>query len=163
MARILVAVQAVGAYGERLSQWIDVDDADAMRRKIAEVLRGLPGVQGWCVLAYDGMPDLGPYPDIGELLAYLDAVDDYGEPFEKLWADRRFDGVLQAADMFADTYQGTYPDAAAWARHYLALTGRLLQICPDFDFDAHGREAAAMGDVRFIAATDGGVHVFWND
>lgn len=78
-----------------------------------------------------------------------------------MWASRRFDSVLQAADVFADTYQGTYADAGAWARHYLVLTGEATE--PDFDFDAYGRAAVFKGDVWFIPADSGGIHVFWND
>lgn len=165
MPRIFVAVRAAGEKGCRNGQWIDVEDADAIRRTIAEMLHTTQqeGDQGWCVHAYDGLPDFGPHPDVDSLLAYLDAVDDYGEPFEKLWASRRFENVIEAADVFADTYQGTYTDAGAWARHYLALVGELAQVGPGFGFDAYGREAAAKGDVQFIAADDGGIHAFWND
>lgn len=165
MARIFVAVRAVAVEGDRFGQWIDVDESDAMRRRMAEAQRGQPqaGARGWCVLAYDDLPDFGLHPDIEELLAYLDAVDDYGEPFEKLWASRRFASVLYAADVFADSYQGTYSDVGAWARHYLALIGRLSKVGPGFDFDGYGRETAAKGDLQFIAAEDGGIPVFWKN
>lgn len=111
----------------------------------------------------DDLPDFGPHPKIEELLVYQYAVDDYGEPFDKLWASRRFDTVINAANVFADSYQGTYPDVGAWARYYLALIGRRSQIGPGFDFDAYGCEAAEKGDVQFIAADGGGIHVFWSD
>ena len=122
---------------------------------------GTVDAEEWGVLAYDGLPDFGPHPDLDELLAYLDAADDYGEPFEKLWASRRFGSVLQAADVFADTYQGSYADAGAWACHYLALIGATTG--PDFDFDAYGQAMASKGDVWFIAADNRGIHAFWTD
>lgn len=77
----------------------------------------------WTVLAYESLPDFGPHADLGELLAWLDAVDEYGPPFEALWASEHFDRVLQGAEAFADSFQGTYADAASWACHTLALTG----------------------------------------
>lgn len=173
MPRILVAGRAVTASDHRHVQWIEVDDAAGVRQTIATMLRSASSdgrlapravdAQEWSVLAYEGLPDFGPHPDLDELLVYLDVADDYGEPFEKFWASRRFGSVLQAADVFADTYQGTYADVGAWARHYLALIGDMAQAGPGFDFDAYGREAAAKGDVKFIAATDGGLHAFWND
>lgn len=171
MPRILVAIHADGAPSQGQAQWMEVDDAAGIRQRIATMLRAAasedreaPGkidVQGWSVLAYDGLPDFGPHPDVDELLAYLDAADDYGEPFEKLWASRRFDSALQAADAFADTYQGSYADAGAWARHYLVLMGEA--IGSDSDFDAYGRAAVFKGDAWLITADSGGIHVFWND
>lgn len=80
-----------------------------------------------------------------------------------MWGSRRFGGVIEAADAFADSYQGTYPDAGAWARHYLALMGELPQQEAGFDFDAYARAAEAKGDVQFLPADDGGLHVFWRD
>lgn len=169
MPRILVAVHTDGAPGRRQDQWIEVDDAADVRRTITMLLRaassngrlapGTADAKEWGVLAYDGLPDFGPHPDLDELLAYLDAADDYGEPFEKLWASQRFGSKLQAADLFADTCQGSYVDAGAWARHYLALIGKTTG--PNFDFDAYGHAAASKGDVWFIAADDGGIHAFW--
>lgn len=163
MPRIFVAIRAAGAEGCSHGQWIEVDDAAAIRRKITDVLRASPqaSARDWCVLAYDGLPDFGPRPNVEELLAYLDAVNDYGEPFEKLWASRRFESAVQAADGFADTYQGTYTEAGTWARHYLGLIGAPADA--GFDFDTYGRTAVSKGEVTFIAANDGGIHVFWND
>lgn len=163
MPRIFVAIRATGADECSHGQWIEVDDAAAIRRRIAELLRASPqaGTRDWCVLAYDGLPDFGPQPIVDDLLAYLDAVDEYGEPFETLWASRHFESVIQAADVFADTYQATYANAGTWARHYLALIG--APAGAGFDFDAYGRAGVSKGDVTFIAAHDGGIHVFWND
>lgn len=171
MPRILVVVHTDGAPCCRQAQWIGVDDAAGVRNKIATMLRaasldgrltpGTVDAKEWSVLAYDGLPDFGLNPDLDELLAYLDAAEDYGEPFEKLWASRRFGSVLQAADLFADTYQGSYADAGAWARHYLALIGETTG--PNFDFDAYGRAAESKGKVWFITAGNGGIHAFWTD
>ena len=171
MPRILVAVHTDGAPCRRQAQWIEVDDAADVRRTITMLLRaassngrlapGTADAKEWGVLAYDGLPDFGPHPDLDELLAYLDAADDYGEPFEKLWASQRFGSKLQAADLFADTCQGSYVDAGAWARHYLGLIGETTG--PNFDFDAYGHAAAVKGDVRFIAADNGGIHAFWTN
>ena len=162
MTRIFVAIRATGADEFSHGQWIEVDDAAAIRRRIAEVLRVSPqaDARNWCVLAYDGLPDFGPHPNLDELLAYLDAMDEYGEPFEKLWTSRHFESAVQAADVFADTYQGTYANAGTWARHYLALIGAPPRA--GFDFDAYGRAATLKGEVKFIAAHGGGIHVFWN-
>jgi hypothetical protein len=171
MPRILVASGAGVEPGHRTCQWITVGSADDIIEKITAMqqsssffreLEPSGADPKWSVLAYEGLPDFGPHPDLDDLLAYLDAVDDYGEPFEKLWSSRRFESVIQATDVFADTYQGTYSNAGAWSRHYLSLMGDLGRAGPEFDFDAYARAAAAKGDVRFIAANDGGVHVFWD-
>jgi antirestriction protein len=165
MSRIFVAVRAAEEKAIPSGRWIDLDDGDAVRRQIEGVLQAChqDAAEGRSVLAYDGLPDFGPHPDVDELLAYLDAVDDYGEAFEKLWASRPAESVIRAADQFADAYQGTYPDAGAWARHYLALIGGMPKIESQFDFDAYASAAVAKGDVRFIGANDGGVHVFWSE
>lgn len=163
MPRIFVAVRAIGADKYSRGQWIEVDDAVTIRRTIAEVLRASlqAGARNWRVFAYDGLPDFGPHPSLDELLVYLDAMDEYGEPFEKLWASRHFESAVQAADVFADIYQGTYANAGTWAQHYLALIGAPADAV--FDFDAYGRMATSKGELTFIAADDDGTHVFWND
>jgi hypothetical protein len=160
MARIRVGWRRAG---RQHSQWLDVDDATAVRRQVAGLLdpEKIGGSPAWKVLAYEGLPDFGMRPDLDELLAYLDAVDEYGEPFEAWWATQSFDRVIQAADAFADRYQGTYADAAAWAQHYLALIGE--PVAPGMDLEAYGRAAASEGEVQFIDAAEGGIHVFWND
>lgn len=88
MARIRAAKQIGRDAGRRHSQWLDIVDADVLRRQIASLLdaEGGGGGQDWEVLAYDGLPDFGPHPDPDELLAYLDAVDEYGASFEVWWA-----------------------------------------------------------------------------
>lgn len=165
MARLFVAVRDTGGQGDWLARWIDVEDTGTAGHDLADVLGAWAqkACQEWHVVAYDGLPDFGPQPDLNALLAYLDAVDDYGEAFEALWRSRRFTGVIEAAEAFADGYQGTYPDAGAWARHYLALMGELPQPEAGFDFDAYARAAEARGDVQFLPAAGGGVHVFWRD
>ena len=129
MARLFVAIRGIGDQGDWLARWIDVEDSGAAGHGPLDGLGAWAqkACQQWHVVAYDGLPAFGPQPDLGELLAYLDAVDEYGEAFGKLWGSRRFSGVIEAADAFADSYQGTYPDAVAWARHYLALMGELPQ------------------------------------
>lgn len=92
MPRVLVAIHTEGAPCPGQAQWIEVDDAAGIRQRIGTVLRAAASeghgaaekvdAQGWRVLAYDGLPDFGPHPDVDELLVYLDAADDYGEPFE---------------------------------------------------------------------------------
>lgn len=163
MARICVACHARKDASHRGSRWFDVVDAQVLRKEIAELLaqEAGEGEAAWMVLAYEGLPDFGPHPDLGELLAWLDAVDEYGPPFEALWASGAFDRVLQAAEAFADSYQGTYADAASWASHTLTLMGRLIE--PQTDMEAYARALVAGGQVRFIPAVDGGIHVFWND
>ncbi|WP_158549330.1 antirestriction protein ArdA [Lysobacter silvisoli] len=164
MTRILLSVRAAGAEDSRHDQkWVEVADADVIRRTIAQSLGGShqEGAQDWCVLAYEGLPDFGPHPDLDELLAWLDAVDEYGPAFEALWATGAFGRVLQAAEAFADSYQGTYADAASWASHTLALLGH--RIDAQTDLDAYARASVAKGRVRLMPAVDGGIHVFWND
>lgn len=58
------------------------------------------------VLLTKGCSTSGPNPNLDELLAWLGAVDEYGPPFEALWASEPFGCVLQAAVAFADSYQG---------------------------------------------------------
>lgn len=64
MPRIFVAVRAAGKEGCQDGQRIDVDDGDAIRREMDEVLRTplQQGAQGWCVLAYTGCPTSGRTP-----------------------------------------------------------------------------------------------------
>lgn len=163
MARIRVARRIGGEASHRHSQWFDVVDADALRRQID----GLLGPEGsgdgpaWEVLAYDGLPDFGRRPDLDELLAWLDAADEFGAAFETWWATRSFDRVIEAADAFADHYQGTYADKASWARHTLSLMGE--RIGDQRELDAYVQAALANGEVQFIDAVGGGIHVFWND
>lgn len=163
MARICISCPAGGRGDHRRSRWLDLVDADVVRRQIAGLLdqEGICDDRDWCVVGYEGLPDFGTQPDVDELLAYLDAVDDHGEPFRKLWASGRFDRVLHATEAFADSYQGTYADAAGWAHHYLTLMGE--PVAPGMDLEVYGRAAASKGNVRFIDADDGGTHVFWND
>ncbi|HHA2508325.1 TPA: hypothetical protein ACOEOC_003108 [Stenotrophomonas maltophilia] len=73
------------------------------------------------MLAYDGLPDIGRCQDLDDLLPWLDAVDEFGAAFESWWAMRSFGRLIEAADAFADRYQGTYPDMVGWARHTLSL------------------------------------------
>ncbi len=162
MARICVTVRP-GGDTDGGGQWIDVDDADAMHRTISRLMHvdSIRDAHEWCVLAYDGLPDFGPHPDLDELLAWLDAVDEYGPPFEAIWANGSFNRVLQAAEVFADSYQGTYADAASWVCHTLTLLGQ--QVSGRIDIEAYARASVASGQVRFMPAVDGGIHVFWND
>jgi len=67
------------------------------------------------------LPDIGRCQDLDELLTWLDAVDEFGAAFETWWATRSFGRVIEAADAFADRYQGTYPDMVSWARHTLSF------------------------------------------
>lgn len=110
MAPICVVVQAGSGADGGSGQWIEVDDADAVRCAVA---KGCPALgqedaHTWSVLAYDGLPDFGPRPDLDELLAWLDAVGEYGLPFQALWASGSFGCVLQATGAFVDSYQGIY-------------------------------------------------------
>ena len=163
MARICVACDASKAAGHRSTRWLDVVDAEVLHKEIAELLaqEAREGDDAWMVLAYEGLPDFGPHPNLSELLAWLDAVDEYGPPFEALWATGSFGGVLQAAEAFADSYQGTYAEASSWACHTLALMGQSFEA--QTDPEAYARTLLASGQVRFISAVDGGIHVFWND
>jgi hypothetical protein len=147
----------------RGSRWFDVVDAQVLHKEIARLLAHEVGEGGgaWTVLAYDGLPDFGPHPDLDELLAWLDAVDEYGPPFEALWASGAFGRVLQAAEVFADSYQGTYADVANWVCRTLALMGQ--PVAPKADLEACARALVSGGQVRLIPAVDGGIHVFWND
>ncbi len=88
-------------------------------------------------------------------------MDEFGPPFEALWATGTFGYVLQAAEAFADSFQGTYADAVSWACHTLALIGQSIEA--HADPEAYVRALVANGGVRFIPAVDGGLHVFWND
>lgn len=163
MARIRVARRIGGETSHRHSRWFDVVDADALRRQID----GLPDLEGsgdgrdWEVLAYDGLPDFGPQPELTELLAWLDAVDEFGEAFEAWWKTQSFSRVIDAADAFADHYQGTYADKASWARHTLGLMGE--RIGDQRELDAYAHAAVVNGEVQFVDAVEGGIHVFWND
>ncbi|MCD9045930.1 antirestriction protein ArdA [Luteimonas sp. MHLX1A] len=163
MARICVARDASKAAGHRGSRWLEVVDAEVLHKEIAGLLaqEAREGDAAWAVLAYEGLPDFGPHPNLGELLAWLDAVDEYGPPFEALWATGSFDRVLQAAEAFADSYQGTYADTASWACRTLALMGQSIKA--QADPEAYACALVASGQVRFIPAVDGGLHVFWND
>ena len=105
--------------------------------------------------------DTGEWTKLDELLAYLDAVDEYGAPFEVWWATQPFGRVIAAADAFADRYQGTYVDIAGWAHHYLRLMGGRIETRRDLE--AYVRTAVANGEVRVVDAAGGGIHVFWND
>ncbi|HDS1299530.1 TPA: hypothetical protein QEK30_000848 [Stenotrophomonas maltophilia] len=94
-----------------------------MRRQIEGLLgpEGRGSCPAWEVLAYDGLPDIGRCQDLDDLLPWLDAVDEFGAAFESWWAMRSFGRLIEAADAFADRYQGTYPDMVGWARHTLSL------------------------------------------
>lgn len=163
MARICVACDASKAAGHRSTRWLEVVDADVLHKEIAgEVAQeAREGDAAWVVLAYEGLPDFGPHPDLGELLAWLNAADEYCPPFEALWATGSFARVLQAAEAFADSYQGTYADATSWACHTPALMG--LSIGAQPDPEAYAGALLASGQVRFIPTVDGDIHVFWND
>jgi len=163
MARICVARRVGGKASHRHGQWFDVVDADALRRQIDGLLdpEGSGGGRDWEVLAYDGLPDFGPQPDLDELLAWLDAVDELGAPFEAWWAMRSFGRVIEAADAFADRYQGTYAERTSWARHTLSVMGE--RIGDQTELDAYAQAAAVNGEVQFVDAVGGGIHVFWND
>lgn len=164
MARIRVAGWIGGQASQRhSSRWLDVVDADALRRQIAGLVdpHGSGCAQAWEVLAYDGLPDFGPHPDLDELLAWLDAVDEYGAPFEAWWSTQSFGRVIEAAGAFADHYQGTYADRASWAQHTFDLMGGGIDA--DADLEAYARAAEARGEVQFIGAEGGGIHAFWVD
>ena len=70
----------------RGSRWFDVVDAQVVHNQIAKFLvqEACEGDTSWTVLAYEGLPACGPHPDLDELLACLDAVDEYAPPFEAL-------------------------------------------------------------------------------
>lgn len=89
MARLFVAIRGADGQGDWLARWIDVEDARAAGQDPADGQGAWAqkACQAWHVVAYDGLPDFGPQPDLNELLAYLDAVDEFGE------ASRRCGGV----------------------------------------------------------------------
>lgn len=160
MARLFVVVRPAGTDGHWQGRWIDIEDAGAGHPDTLVALAGRSR-EDWHVLAYEGLPDFGPHPDPQALLAYLDAVEDYGDAFEMLWASRPFASVLQAADAFADAFQGTYPDPGAWARDTFQRLGERLAAGSGFNAEAYVRKALAKGEVQFLPASGGGVHVFW--
>lgn len=163
MARIRIAWRISPDSGRLHRRWLKVSDAEALRQKINVLVdrEGSGAASEWEVIGYDGLPEFGPRPELNELVAYLDAVDEYGAPFEAWWASQVFEHVVQAADAFADRYQGTYADVAGWAHHYLSLMGEPMDA--ERDLDAYGRAAASKGEIRFLNAEGGGIHVFWND
>lgn len=165
MARIRVACRAGKDARHRGARWFEVVDGEQLRRQLAEFLHegsvGSDVLATWEVDAYDGLPDFGPQPDLAELLAWLDAVDEFGAAFEVWWATRSFSTSIEAADAFADCYQGTYVDRTSWARHTLGLLGG--SIGDQAELDAHVQAALINGEVQFVDAIDGGIYVFWND
>ncbi|MEL6046731.1 antirestriction protein ArdA [Stenotrophomonas maltophilia] len=164
MARIRVACRAGKDAGHRGERWFAVVDGERLRRQLAEFAGkeddGGDGEPAWEVCAYEGLPDFGPHPDLNELLAYLDAMDEYGAAFAAWWAQGGFTRVIPTAEAFADRYQGRYADLATWARHTLELMGEGIE---GVDLAAYADAALVKGEVQIIEATEGGIHVFWND
>ena len=165
MACIRVACRAGKGARHRGARWFEVVDGEQLHRQLAEFVQEEGGggdmAPAWEVLAYDGLPDFGPQPELAELLAWLDAVDEFGAAFAAWWAMRPFSRVIEAADAFADHYQGTYADRTSWARHTLSLMGE--RIGSQKELEAYVHTTLANGEVHFVDAVGGGIHVFWND
>jgi len=78
MARICVACHASKDASHRSSRWFDLVDARVLHSQIAELLaqEADKGDPAWRVLAYEGLPNFGPHPNLDELLVWLDAADE---------------------------------------------------------------------------------------
>jgi hypothetical protein len=148
MARIRVARRICGKASHRHSQWFDLVDAGVLHRQI-DVLLGPDGGanrRDWEVLAYDGLPDFGPQPDLTELLVWLDAVDELGALFEAWWMTQPFGSVMEAADAFADAIRALTPTRRV---------GRCTRSACWVSGSAPTEAVVASGDVQIIAAVGG--------
>ena len=168
--RVYVACLAAYNNGHLHGEWIDVDDADTMREKVAAMLAKspIPNAEEWAVHDYDGIPSaFGEYPDFAELAAYKDLVEEHDEDLVKAAHDVSdyHASVADIAETIRDRYAGQGDTLADWCEQFADDTGMLDEmpekLRPYFDFEAYARDLQMGGDVS-TSRQGGTVYVFWN-
>ena len=127
----------------------------------------VPSAEEWAIHDYDDLPStFGEHPDLDELAAYVEAVDEHGEAFAAYWDHESRVDVADAVEGFEDAYAGEYRNTEEWAEAFLEDTGAFQGaselVCRYFDFETYARDARLGGDMYFLDNGKGGVYAFHN-
>lgn len=127
--RVLIADVSAHDNGEMNETWLDpLSGPEQMNEDIAALLAKGPfqPAEEWEVIAYEGMPDLGPHPQVGEIAEIAEAVEEYGDAmraFVEWTGDREF-----LVNKFNDAYIGVFDSHAEFAEYYLNEYGRIEEV-----------------------------------
>jgi antirestriction protein len=162
--RAYVACLASYNAGILYGRWVDLDgsDPDEVREQIGDILAGSPspGAEEWAIHDYDGVPSwFGEHPDLDKLLAYVEAVEEHGTPFEVYVAEHLGYHQLDenTVDSFRESYRGSYNREDDYAYEWLE------EFCSSWPeearryFDAEAWMRCFCGSVIY---RDGEYHVF---
>ncbi|KWS03767.1 Antirestriction protein [Lysobacter capsici AZ78] len=152
-------------------EWITMRHANGFEDKDpagCQTCKGVgmvPSAAEWAVHDYDGLPSsFGEHPDLDELAAYVEAVDEHGDAFVAYFGNESHADVASAVEGFSDAYSGEFRNAEEWAEGFLDDTGAFQGVSDTlrnyFDFQAYARDARLGGDMTFLDNDNGGVYAF---
>ncbi|MGO1069471.1 antirestriction protein ArdA [Lysobacter sp. CA199] len=141
--------------------------SDAARCETCKGTGRVSSAEEWAAHDYDGFPSsFGEHPDLDELVAYAEAVEEHGDAFVAYFDNESHDDVASAVEGFSDAYGGEFRNAEEWAESFLEDTGAFEGVSDTlrnyFDFEAYARDARLGGDMTFVETGHGGVYAFCN-
>jgi antirestriction protein len=185
--RLYVACLASYNSGVLHGRWVDVSDEETMRGEIAAMLResrfpnvtvdcpecdGLgcdecrqtgkvPSAEEWAVHDFEGFGEIpvGEYPDLAELAALAEAIEEHGEPF-LAWAANASDN--REPEEFLESFLGEFDDLADYVAEHWEQAGwkpeednrQWWHPTRYIDWEGMGRDLELNGEV-WTARSDG--------
>ncbi len=124
----------------------------------------VPSAEEWAVHDYEGIPAaFGEYPDLDDLLEFVQGVEDHGDAFRAFVEDQGVHEFIHAD--FQDKYAGEADSESDWIEQYLDDCGILDEVPENlrcyFDAQAYLRDMKLSGDIDFVDF-DGTTYAFWN-
>ncbi len=126
----------------------------------------VPSAEEWAIHDYDGFPDMGEYPNLDDVAAYVELVEDNdsidADDMKAIMGD--FQTVEEAAEALRDSFSGIYSTFRDYADEAADEMISCRDAKPDsilaryFDYEAFARDLAF--DMRVIDCPSG-VAVFY--
>lgn len=169
-SRIYVACLSAYNNGYLHGAWIDAcQDAEQIREEITEMLSRSPmsDAEEWAIHDYEGFGNfrLSESHDLERVSECAQAIEEHGFIIADL-CDHLGGSIEDAKEYMSDNYQGEFDDLEAYADHLLEETGEINEIPKNlryyFDMKSYGRDLELNGDIFTLDASQGNIHVFWN-
>lgn len=171
--RVYIACLAAYNNGKLHGKWIDATlGADHIRDGIKDVLATSPEgtkdypAEEWAVHDYDDFPNshnLGEYPDIDELCAIAEFVEEHGTVARALLGDYTLE---DSKKMMEDCYHGEHDSVEDFAESFYEECGYMSEMKDSplryyIDWEAVARDLF-INDFNELDNPDGGIFVFSN-
>lgn len=123
----------------------------------------VPSAEEWAAHDWDGegLSEFGEYPNLEEVLEYVQAVEEHGEAWHAYVS--HVGAHTATPEGFVESTMGDYGSKEEWAEEYLEESGQLSQIPKELrgyiDFEAYARDTEMNGGLSFVEHS-GRVYVF---